>query len=173
MKILAFAGSSSKNSINKSLVSFALEQMKSENKTLLDLNDFELPLYSIDLEKELGLPENLLHFAQHIEAAECIVLSLAEHNGTYTAVFKNLFDWLTRNKSSCFEGKKMILLSTSNGLRGGRGVMNAALDRFPQHGPEILGHLCVPNFKENFNQELGITDAALKEEFFNLMNLVK
>jgi len=173
MKALAFAASSSRNSINKQLVSYALSKLEHTEKTLLDLNDFPLPLYSIDLEKEIGIPEVAQDFAEQIAAAELIVIALAEHNGSYTAVFKNLFDWLSRNKTKCFENKKMILLSTSPGARGGRGVMDAALTRFPIHGAEILGHLCLPNFKENFDAEKGILNSELQSEFDALLHLSK
>jgi chromate reductase len=173
MKTLAFAASSSRNSINKQLVSYALSKLEYTEKTLLDLNDFPLPLYSIDLEKETGIPEAAQDLAEQIDAAELIVIALAEHNGSYTAVFKNLFDWLSRNKTKCFENKKMILLSTSPGARGGRGVMDAALTRFPIHGAEILGHLCLPNFKENFDAEQGILNTELQSEFDALLQLSK
>jgi chromate reductase, NAD(P)H dehydrogenase (quinone) len=173
MKALAFAASSSRNSINKQLVSYALSKLEHTEKTLLDLNDFPLPLYSIDLEKETGIPEALNRFAEQIDTAELILISFAEHNGTYTAVFKNLFDWLSRNKTKCFDNKKMILLSTSPGARGGRGVMDAALTRFPIHGAVILGHFCLPNFMENFDSEKGIINAELQSEFNALLQLSK
>ena len=57
MKIIAFAGSNSKNSINKKLVSFAAKQFKNAEVEILDLNDFELPLFSVDREKEMGRPQ--------------------------------------------------------------------------------------------------------------------
>jgi len=173
MKTLAFAASSSRNSINKEFVNYALSQIDSEQKQLLDLNDFALPLYSIDLEKETGIPEAAKRFAQNLDGADLIIISLAEHNGSYTAVFKNLFDWLSRNKTKCFENKKMILLSTSPGARGGRGVMDAALTRFPIHGAEILGHFCLPNFKDNFDAEQGILNTELQSEFDALLQLSK
>lgn len=169
MKTLAFAASSSKKSINKKLAKYALSQIDSQEKQLLDLNDFPLPIYSIDLEKENGIPDQVVRFAEHIDSADLIVISLAEHNGSYSAVFKNLFDWLSRNKSKCFEGKKMILLSTSPGERGGRSVMDAALSRFPRHGAEILGHFCLPNFKENFDLSQGIINDELKNDFLQLI----
>lgn len=173
MKTLAFAASSSKNSINKAFAEYALSQVNSVEKQFLDLNDFPLPLFSIDLEKEAGIPQNALDFAAQIDAADSIIISLAEHNGSYTAVFKNLFDWLSRNKAQCFEGKKMILLSTSPGARGGRSVMDAALDRFPRHGANILGHFCLPNFNENFSSEDGISEPALRNEFEQLLKLIR
>lgn len=172
MKILAFGASNSKNSINKQFVSHALNLIKAENKTLLDLNNFPLPIYGIDLENEIGIPESAQAFLNHIEEADLLLISLAEHNGSYTAVFKNLLDWMSRKKSKCFEGKKMILLSTSTGARGGRSVMDAALVRFPIHGAEILGHLCLPNFKENFDSENGVVNETYKAELENLLSLV-
>jgi chromate reductase len=170
MKTLAFAASSSRASLNKQLVAHALDRIESDEKQLLDLNDFPLPLYSIDLEKENGIPAHVIKFAELIDSSDLILISLAEHNGSYTAVFKNLLDWLSRNKSKCFENKKMILLSTSPGPRGGRGVMDAALDRFPRHGADILGHFCLPNFKENFDAAQGIVNAELNDIFLEILN---
>ena len=57
--------------------------------TVVDINDFELPLYSSDLEAENGIPQNAVEFDNLIKAADGIVLSLAEHNGLPTAAFKN------------------------------------------------------------------------------------
>ena len=171
MKTLAFAASSSISSINKQLVTHALDRLESDEKQLLDLNDFPLPLYSIDLEKENGIPEPVIRFAEYIDSSDLVLISLAEHNGSYTAVFKNLLAWFSRHKSKCFENKKMIFLSTSPGPRGGRGVMDAALDRFPRHGAEILGHFCLPNFNENFDAAQGIVNSELKEAFLEILNI--
>ena len=38
--ILAFAGSNSKNSINKRLATYAAQQMENVDTTIIDLNDF-------------------------------------------------------------------------------------------------------------------------------------
>jgi NAD(P)H-dependent FMN reductase len=171
MKILAFAGSSSRSSINKLFVQFAANQFHHAEINLLDLNDFPLPIFSIDLEQEVGIPDGVKLFAQAIDDADLILVSLAEHNGSYSAVFKNLLDWLSRNKSQCFEAKNMILLSTSPGPRGGQGVMNAALDRFPRHGAVLLGHFSLPNFKENFDVEKGILNPELNRVFKEVLRL--
>lgn len=146
--------------------------MVADEKVLLDLNDFPLPIYSIDLEKSSGIPQAAHDFLRHLDSADLILISLAEHNGSYTAVFKNLFDWISRIRSKCFENKRMILLSTSPGARGGRGVMDAALVRFPIHGADILGHLCLPKFYENFDANQGILNEDLKAEFDQLLSLI-
>ncbi|MCB0388003.1 MAG: NAD(P)H-dependent oxidoreductase, partial [Winogradskyella sp.] len=58
--ILAFAGSNSKDSINKQLAVYASRLIDDVTVTILDLNDFELPIYSKDLEAEQGIPANAL-----------------------------------------------------------------------------------------------------------------
>ena len=92
-KILAFGASNSRNSINKQLVTYAAGQLTDVEVLLLDLNDFEMPIYSIDREKESGIPELAQQFKQHILDADGILISFAEHNGAYTAAFKNVMDW--------------------------------------------------------------------------------
>ncbi len=101
MKILAFAASSSRNSINKALGTHATSRLQAEflpdaEVEILDLNDYEMPLYSIDRERECGIPAHAQRFFEQIGQADALVISYAEHNGTYTAAFKNLFDWTSR-----------------------------------------------------------------------------
>ena len=95
-KIIAFAGSNSKNSINKKLVALAAAQFKDIEVNLLDLNDFEVPIYGIDEENENGYPKDAIKFNELITNSDGILLSLAEHNGAYTVAFKNIFDWISR-----------------------------------------------------------------------------
>ena len=90
-KVITLAGSSSKHSINKQLVEFAGSQLEGVDIENLDLNDFQLPLYSVDVEKEQGFPKDLLKLNEIIENTDGIIVSLAEHNGAYAAAFKNTF----------------------------------------------------------------------------------
>ena len=96
MNILAFAGSNSSTSINKRLVTYVAQHYWDQDQIQIpDLNDYPLPVFGVDLEDSMGYPEPALEFAGKIDWADLIILSLAEHNGAYTAVFKNLFDWLS------------------------------------------------------------------------------
>ncbi len=170
MNILAFGASNSKNSINKVFAKYTAEFFEYNNLDYPDLNDFPLPIYSIDLEKENGIPDPVINFYDKIQSADIIIISLTEHNGSYSAVFKNLIDWLSRYQSKFFENKKLVLVSTAPGARGGRGVMDAALIRFPIHGANILGYFCLPKFQDNFKDKIGISDTHLKLEFQNFIN---
>lgn len=173
MKIIAFGASTSKNSINKYFAKYAASQFENEETELLDLNDYSLPVFSVDLESENGIPDNAKHFYHQMQTADLIIISLAEHNGTYTAAFKNLFDWVSRYQTKMFAGTKLFLLSTSTGARGGKGSMEAALSRFPRHGAEIIAYYILPDFHQNFDLEKGIINKEFKSIFLDKINLVK
>lgn len=161
-KIIAFAGSNSKNSINKSLAVYATTILSNNEVEILDLNDFELPVFGIDLEREQGIPLNAHKFLEHIKNSDGIILSLAEHNGAYSTAFKNLFDWMSRIESKTFYNKPMLLMSTSPGGRGGASVLNIAKDRFPYHDANIVDVFSLPFFGNNF------ADGSIVNEDFDI-----
>ena len=164
MKILAFAGSSSKESINLQLVKYVAAKLEGHEIEILDLNDYEMPIYSIDREKD-GIPEQAQRFAQKIDAADFLLISLAEHNSTYTTAFKNIFDWISRIKDrKAFGEKNMFLMSTATGPGGGKNVMQAAVNRMPFSGGTVVETFMLPRFKDNFNAADGITDPEKASE---------
>ena len=173
MKIVAFGASYSKKSINKKFAGFAAKQFENAEIEILDLNNYKLPLYTVDEESEKGIPDDVEKFVDKLTEADLLVISLAEHNGSYTAAFKNLFDWASRLKMKMFESKKMLLLSTSPGHRGGAGVMAAAKIRFPIHGADIISTFSLPDFYENFNNEMGIVNEELDKQFKEAISLIK
>lgn len=150
--ILAFAGSNSSQSINKQLAVYAGKSIEEVDLTVLDLNDFELPIYNPDIEKEKGIPEPAQEFLNHILNSDGIILSLAEHNGNYAAVFKNLFDWMSRINGKLWNDIPMLLMSTSPGGRGGASVMEVAKARFPFMGGNIVVEFSLPFFNDNFSE---------------------
>ncbi len=162
-KIVALGGSNSKSSINKKLATYAAGQVETATITVLDLNDFELPLYSIDIENELGIPESAKQLDDLISSADGLVVSLAEHNGSYSSVFKNAFDWLSRINQKVWKNKPMLLMATSPGGRGGASVLQTAKTSFPHLGGNIIADFSLPSFHKNFSEQ-GITDEALSEE---------
>ncbi len=155
MKILALAGSSSKNSINKKLATYAAGLFNASETAIIDLNDYELPLFSVDKEKELGKPDVARAFLDKIEWADVIVLSVAEHNAGLTAAFKNIYDWASRQKKEVWGHVPMLLLSTSPGKRGGQSAMEAAKISLPYYGANIKATFSLPSFNENFDVEAG------------------
>lgn len=166
-KVIAFAGSNSKNSINKQLVIYASSLVEGVEAIVLDLNDFQLPLYGIDHEQEHGIPENATKFLEYLKNSDGIIVSLAEHNGAYATAFKNIFDWMSRIEGKTFLGKPMLLMATSPGGRGGASVLAMAQDRFPRHDANIVGKFSLPFFGNNFSDgkitDNDLNDALLEE----------
>jgi chromate reductase, NAD(P)H dehydrogenase (quinone) len=168
MKIITFGGSPSKNSINKKLAIYAASLFENAEVEVLDLNDFQMPIFSVDIEAEIGQHDLAKAFLAKIESADFLVVSLAENNGNYSAAFKNLYDWCSRIMGKVFQGKPMLLLSTSPGGRGGASVLEIAKNAFPRYGAEIKATFSLPSFNDNFDVEKGMIsnpalDTQLKE----------
>jgi len=154
-KIIAFAASSSSRSINRQLVSYAAGLLADVEVEILDLNDFELPLFSVDREDQLGQPGLAHAFLQKIDNSDGIIISFAEHNGCYSAAYKNIYDWASRIRAKVYQDKPMVLLATSPGGRGGKSVLDLALSQIPRFGGQIKASVSVPMFAENFNSDSG------------------
>ena len=170
--IIAFAGSNSNESINKQLVTYASSLTENVSVEILDLNDFDVPLFGVDLEAKMGHPDNAKEFVKRIKGADGIMISLAEHNGAYSSVFKNLFDWMSRIEQKTFMDKPMLLMATSPGGRGGASVLAIANDRFPRHNAQIVADFSLPAFATNFSEGKIVNDAlnAELEEKVKLFN---
>ena len=170
MKIIAFAASSSRKSINKMLVTYAVGLIEQADVEVLDLNDYELPLFSEDTEQALGRPALAAAFLAKIASADALLISFAEHNGTYSAAYKNLFDWCSRIQK-VFQGKPMVLLSTSPGARGGASVLDQAVKSAPYFEGEVKASFTLPSFYEHFDvEQQQLTDDALKAELLRALN---
>lgn len=169
-KILAFAASSSSSSINKSLVTHAASVLKDEliptaNITILDLNDFEMPIFSVDREQANGIPELAQTFFKAIGDADALLISYAEHNGSYSSAFKNIFDWCSRINAEVFQAKPMVIMSTSPGPYGASNVLKTANDSAGFFAADIRGSLSVPNFYDTFDVDKGqLSDTNLATE---------
>lgn len=166
MKIIGFAGSTSSRSINKRLVQFTLDQIKGEDFSteLIDLKDYPLPIFNVDVEEEKGYPQNAYKFMDKIKEADALVVSMAEHNGSYAAEVKNLLDWCSRIELGFFHDLPMFLMSTSPGGFGGGNVLEAAKSRFPKFNADLRSTFKLPKFKDHFSDEEGIIDSELRKE---------
>lgn len=169
-KILAFAASNSSTSINKMLVTHAAEVLKDEiipaaNVTILDLNDFEMPIFSVDREQATGIPEHAQAFFKAIGDSDVLLISYAEHNGSYSSAYKNIFDWCSRINAEVFQGKAMVIMSTSPGPYGASNVLKTANDSAGFFAADIRGSISVPNFNDTFDAEKGrLMDTDLAAE---------
>ena len=140
-KILAFAGSARKDSWNKKLVQAAADFAREAGAevTVLDLADYELPLFNEDLESE-GTPETAFQLKELFIAHDGFLIASPEYNSSISPLLKNTIDWVSRPDDSRpskagFTGKTAALLSASPGALGGmRGLV---------HLRDILGNIGV------------------------------
>lgn len=167
-KIIAFGASNNKHSINKRFAQFAANQLTNVETTVLDLNDFELPMYSIDLEKEFGIPEGVKQFAKFIKSSDAVIISVAEYNGLHTSAFKSLWEWLSRipmeKPMNFWAGKPMFLLSTTTSRRRDSLVVKLSKQLFPLFGANIIATFQLPSFNHFFDQD-HITDPEQLQAF--------
>lgn len=178
MKVLAFGASNSRNSINKKLVQYAAGLLEEviENATVevIDINDYEMPLFSVDREKEGGVPELAHQFYKKIGDADALLISYAEHNGAYAAAFKSLFDWVSRIDQKVYQGKPAVYLATSPGPGGGRNVLAAAKTSAAHFAAEVRADLSIPKFYENFDAEKGqLSNADMQADLKAALAMLK
>jgi chromate reductase, NAD(P)H dehydrogenase (quinone) len=141
-RILAFAGSTRRDSFNKRLVPIAAKGARDAGAevTLIDLKDFPLPLFDQDLEAEQGMPDNGTKLKQLFIDHDGLLIASPEYNSSITGVLKNAIDWVSRPAPGepslvAFRGKVAVLMSASPGALGGlRGLV---------HVRSILGNLGV------------------------------
>ncbi|MFT5470539.1 MAG: chromate reductase [Verrucomicrobiales bacterium] len=162
-KILAFGGSTSSSSINRTFAAHAAGLVPDAEITVLDLRELSLPIYSSDEEEANGAPPDAQRFLDAIRESDGVVVSLAEHNGSYAAAFKNIYDWASRIEQKVWADKPMLLLSTSPGGRGGATVLEAGKATFPRMGANLIASMSFPSFYDNF-QDGSVIDADLSAE---------
>ena len=155
MKILALAASNSRQSINKDLIAYAVSLLHQHEVEILDINDYDMPIYSSDLEEAHGIPAAASEFLKRIEAVDALVISYAEHNGNYTVAYKNLFDWASRANREVYQGKPLVMLATSPGPGGAQSVLELARASAHFFNGEVKASLSVPDFYDNFDQDKG------------------
>lgn len=167
MKILVFGASNSSISINKKFAVSVSKYFKEldDTKEVIDLNDYEMPIYSYDREAANGIPDLARAFAAKIDWADLIIVSFAEHNGNCTAAYKNINDWVSRIKErKIFNGTPVFVLATSNGPRGGQSALDIMSTRITRDGAEVLEAFSLPEFSKNFEEGKGIITPLLRSQ---------
>lgn len=132
IQLLFLAGSTRQESVNKKLAKYAASLAKKENieANFIDLKDYPMPLYDGDLETESGLPEPATILKKIFIEHDGIFIASPEHNSGYSALLKNMIDWLSRPHEEnekpliAFSSKVAAISAASpGGLGGMRGLV--------------------------------------------------
>jgi NAD(P)H-dependent FMN reductase len=132
VRVLAFAGSARKDSLNKRLVRVAAGMARGAGAevTLLDLDDYPMPVYHGDEEAAAGLPPAAQRLREAFMAHDALLIASPENNASVSAALKNAIDWVSRphggqNGLVPYQGKVAALLAASPGALGGlRGLQH-------------------------------------------------
>ena len=165
-KILAFAGSTRKESFNKKLVKIAADAARAAGAqvTCLDLKDIPMPLYDGDLETVQGMPENGRKFKAMLLAHDGLLISAPEYNSSISGVLKNSIDWASRPTPGeapvdCFKGKVVTLMSASPGALGGLRSLVVVRSLLSNIGVIVLPtQVALPKAHEAFDAEGKLKD---------------
>jgi len=145
-KILMFAGSNHDKSINHLLIELIAGLLSYQDHTVIRLTDLSFPVYSIQEEAQ-GIPDDARALQQLIDDHNVLIISVPEHNGSYTAYFKNILDWLSRidRHYKVLTGKKVILFNASPG-EGGDNALRHTRDVLLRMGASVVASLSVKQF---------------------------
>lgn len=140
MKLLAFAASLRRESLNRKLIKLAVDLVREAKieVDLADFHDFDMPLYDADLQVSSGFPKGAQEMARRIQAADGLMIASPEYNYSIPGTLKNAIDWVSRMKPMPLLGKHGFLMAASSSLVGGiRGLW--AL-RVPLEGLGVFLH---------------------------------
>ena len=165
MKILMFSGSIRTASLNLRLITRAHEIAVElgHEVNLINLGDFDLPIYDGDQEDKDGLPDDVLRLKQMIAETDVLVISTPEYNGFFPGLLKNTLDWCSRaggglDGRATYEGKKAIIMAASPGAGGGKRVLPRLVEQMEILRTEVVAQVSVGNADEAIDQ----TETAIK-----------
>jgi chromate reductase len=160
-KILAFSGSTRRESWNRKLIRVAVDATRAAGGevTLIDLADYPLPLYDGDLEEQDGLPDNALRLKALFKEHDALLIASPEYNSSIPPLLKNTLDWVSREWQGesglvPYQNKIAAILAASPGTFGGM--------RMLPHLRQILNTLGVLVLPGQFS--LAHADAAFDAE---------
>ena len=171
-KILMFAGSVRTASTNKRLAALAAKtaQTAGADVTLIDLTDFEMPLYDGDLETDSGLPENAKRLKNLFVNHDGIFIASPEYNSSFSPLLKNALDWISRPHLEdepplwAYTGKVAALGSVAPGALGGlRGLVPLRMMLGNIGVMVIPNQVAIANGFEAFDETGALTNALQKQ----------
>jgi NAD(P)H-dependent FMN reductase len=166
MKILAFAASLRRGSLNRKLIAVAAEMARSAGAEvdLAEFREFELPIYDGDLDAGSGLPPGGLELEHRLGSADAVMIAAPEYNYSIAGPLKNAIDWVSRARPMPWRGKSIYLMSASPSPMGGtRGLWQT---RIPLEGCGALvfpDMFALPHANEAFDESGRLRDPALAE----------
>lgn len=177
VRILAFAGSTRKDSFNRKLIRIAAQgaERAGADVTLVELADYPMPLFNQDLEVSQGMPKAARDLKQLFIEHDGLLIASPEYNSAFTPLMKNTLDWVSRRETDAepplpaYQGKVAAIMSASPGRLGGiRGLVFLRM-LLGNLGVLVLpGQQAIPEAMQAFKEDGSLMDNLQQEAVLNL-----
>ena len=170
-KILALSGSLRTDSWNRLLLGEAVAAAERDGAqvSIVNLQDYPLPLLNTDNEKEMQKNAHLEALKSLLSECDGLIIASPEYNGSLSAALKNTLDWLSRpgldgSYKPAFEGKVVGMLSASPSNLGGTRGLSHLRDVLTSLGCLVTPkQVSVSAAYKAFNEQGDINDSATLE----------
>ncbi len=165
MRILAVSGSLRESSYNTSLLRAALEAAPDGVELELWEGLGELPFYDQDLEGD-DVPEPVRRLREDWAAADAILFSTPEYNGSVPGGLKNAIDWASRPRlDAVLRNKPVAVVGASTGQFGALWAQQDLKRILGIAGARVVGtEIPVGRAEERFDSEGRLLDGEIFEQ---------
>jgi len=166
MRVLAFAASLRRASLNRKLVAVAADVARAAGAQvdLAEFREFEMPIYDGDLDASAGLPPGAAELRRRLEQTDAMVIAAPEYNYSIAGPLKNAIDWVSRARPMPWRGKSVLLIAASPSPMGGiRGLWQT---RIPLEGCGALvfpDMFALPHADQAFDEQGKLRDPAVED----------
>ena len=176
VRILAFAGSTREESLNRKLARAAADGVRAAGAeaTLVELRELPMPLYDADLHQREGFPGNVRAFRALVAGHDGLLIATPEYNHGISAVLKNALDWASRREGTeptgaLFRGKPALMFSAAPGIYGGVQALVHLREVLAALGLFVLpGQLALARAKSAFDEDGSLKDPAIEAEVLGM-----
>jgi chromate reductase len=164
MRVLAVSGSLRERSFNTSLLRAALEATPEGVELELWEGIGELPLYDEDLEADA--PESVRRLREDWAAADAILFSTPEYNGSVPGGLKNAIDWASRPRlQAVLRNKPVAVVGASTGQFGALWAQQDLKRILGIAGARVVGtEIPVSRAEERFDAQGLLLDGEVFEQ---------
>jgi chromate reductase len=166
-KVFICSASLRQASLNRKLAALAARVAGAAGATvdLATMDEFEVPIYSGDLEAAHGIPDGAAAFHRRLIASDAFIVASPEYNGSMPGGFKNLIDWTSRFRPQPFDGRHGLLMSASPSLAGGNRGLWALRVPFEHLGTRVYPDMFSLSMAHKAFAGDDLADAALRSRF--------
>ena len=138
-----------------------LEENKTATSEILDLTEYNFPVFNERLKFQTSPSEKVLDFASKIKLADGVVIVTPEYNGGYPASLKNVIDLLYDE----WRRKPIAIATASDGTFGGTQVITSLqFSLWKIRAWTVPAMFPVPKVQSSFDEEGNPADKAASDK---------